>query len=145
MIEAVHGLNQGLVDGSVEPDRWILDRITGAVLSHYEPIRDKAAVLSPVGVSLEPLASELGQNLPLSSQELAQVFRLARRAEDIFGSPQDVEWTFEGSELYVLQSRPITTPPKDDDSNRLWHLSLRRPFENLLALRRRIEQEHIPA
>ena len=144
VIEAVHGLNQGLVDGSVEPDRWILDRITGSVLSHYEPIRDKAAVLSPEGVSLEPLAPELGQNLPLSSQELAQVFRLARRAEDIFGSPQDVEWTFQGSELYVLQSRPITTPPKDDDSSRLWYLSLRRPFENLQALRRKIEQEHIP-
>ncbi len=121
VIEAVHGLNQGLVDGSVEPDRWILDRATGSLLSHHEPIRDKAAVLSPEGVSLEPLASELGQNPPLSSQELAQVFSLARRAEDIFGSPQDIEWTFEGCELYVLQSRPITTPPKDDDSNRLWH------------------------
>ena len=144
VIEAVHGLNQGLVDGSVEPDRWILDRITGSVLSHYEPIRDKAAVLSPEGVSLEPLASELGQNPPLSSQELAQVFILARQAEDIFGSPQDVEWTLEGRELYVLQSRPITTPPKDDDSSRLWYLSLRRPFDNLLALRRRIEQEYIP-
>jgi phosphoenolpyruvate synthase/pyruvate phosphate dikinase len=25
LIEAVHGLNQGLVDGTVEPDRWVLD------------------------------------------------------------------------------------------------------------------------
>ncbi len=144
VIEAVHGLNQGLVDGSVEPDRWILDRATGSLLSHHVPIRDKAAVLSPEGVSLEPLASELGLNSPLSSQELSQVFSIVRQAEDIFGSPQDVEWTFEGNELYVLQSRPITTPPKDDDSSRLWYLSLRRPFENLQALRRKIEQEHIP-
>jgi pyruvate,water dikinase len=144
VIEAVYGLNQGLVDGSVEPDRWILDRSKGDVLQHYEPIRDKAAVLSPEGVSLEPLASELGQNSPLSSQELTEVFNLTRRVEDIFGSPQDVEWTYEGSELYVLQSRPITTPPKDDDSNRVWYLSLRRSFQNLKALRKRIEQEHIP-
>ena len=26
IIESVYGLNQGLVDGAVEPDRWILDR-----------------------------------------------------------------------------------------------------------------------
>ena len=26
LVEAVHGLNQGLVDGVVEPDRWTLDR-----------------------------------------------------------------------------------------------------------------------
>lgn len=33
VIEAVHGLNQDLVDGCVEPHRWILDRTTGAVIS----------------------------------------------------------------------------------------------------------------
>ena len=33
LIEAVHGLNQGLVDGVVEPDRWTLDRRDGALLA----------------------------------------------------------------------------------------------------------------
>jgi pyruvate,water dikinase len=30
-------------------------------------------------------------------------------AEDLFGAPQDVEWTIAEGELYVLQSRPIST------------------------------------
>ena len=34
VIEAIYGLNQGLVDGSVEPDRWIVDRKTGRIISH---------------------------------------------------------------------------------------------------------------
>ena len=34
MIESVYGLNQGLVDGLVQPDRWILDRERKTIVSH---------------------------------------------------------------------------------------------------------------
>jgi phosphoenolpyruvate synthase/pyruvate phosphate dikinase len=29
--------------------------------------------------------------------------------EEHYGSPQDIEWGMAGGELFVLQSRPITT------------------------------------
>jgi pyruvate,water dikinase len=35
VIESVYGLNQGLVDGSIEPDRWLLDRQSGKIISHF--------------------------------------------------------------------------------------------------------------
>jgi pyruvate,water dikinase len=34
LIEAMYGLNQGFVDGTVEPDRWILARATGTPITH---------------------------------------------------------------------------------------------------------------
>lgn len=34
IIEAVHGLNQGLVDGSIKPDRWLLNSSTGNLVKH---------------------------------------------------------------------------------------------------------------
>jgi len=36
-IEAVYGLNQGLVDGDIEPDRWYLDSSTHKILDHMPP------------------------------------------------------------------------------------------------------------
>jgi pyruvate,water dikinase len=37
--------------------------------------------------------------------------KLARRATQLFGMPQDIEWAIDGSDrLWLLQSRPITTP-----------------------------------
>ena len=51
-VEAVYGLNQGLVDGTVEPDRWILDRASGQILSHHPPRREKILVPGPQGVRL---------------------------------------------------------------------------------------------
>lgn len=146
VIEAVHGMNQGLVDGDIEPDRWILQRKTGKVFSHAPAVREKAMVQAESGVHLAPLAKEQQRLFPLSEKEVLEVFDLSMQSEAYFGSPQDVEWTYRGETLYVLQSRPITVgQKKDGDDERGWYLSLHRTFENLSALRIRIEQELLPA
>ncbi len=146
VIEAVYGLNQGLVDGTVEPDRWILDRETGAIIFHTPARRDRAMVTSPEGVKLESLPLPKSDTPPLNQEKIAEVFDLTRKAAGLFGNPQDVEWTFREDVLYALQSRPITTKLDGDSKDkRPWYLSLRRSFENLRALRKKIEKELIPS
>ncbi|MFO7742641.1 MAG: PEP/pyruvate-binding domain-containing protein, partial [Anaerolineae bacterium] len=145
MIESVYGLNQGLVDGTVEPDQWIVDRATGDVVSHQSPPREQRLVTGPEGVQLETLPEDLSLQPPLTPEDVMEVFECAQQLEAIFGRPQDVEWTWGSEGLVVLQSRPITTPAGGDrDDQRRWYLSLRRSFENLQALRQRIEGELIP-
>jgi pyruvate,water dikinase len=146
VIEAVYGLNQGLVDGTIEPDRWNLDRKTGQVLSHVPVVRDKAMRPGQHGARIEPLPPALRDHPPLGETELAELFGLCMRSEAIFHAPQDMEWTYRGKDLHALQSRPITTDlvSKQDDQ-RPWYLSLHRSFENLKALRTKIEGELIPA
>lgn len=146
VIEAVYGLNQGLVDGAVEPDRWLLDRETGAVAAYHPASKESFMAPADHGVRLAPLPPEQRHTPPLSTAEVDRVFRLARRSEELFGVPQDMEWTFAGDELIALQSRPITRAGKQAaDDQRPWYLSLRRSFDNLKALRRKVEGELIPA
>ncbi|MFO8080813.1 MAG: PEP/pyruvate-binding domain-containing protein [Armatimonadota bacterium] len=149
MIEAVWGLNQGLVDGTVEPDRWEIDRDTREVISHTPVEREEAVMASASGVQLQPLPHERRSSPPLAPDEVPTVHGMSRQAEEIFGSPQDTEWTFADETLHTLQSRPITTGRSGDDDgspySRSWYLSLRRSFDNLQALRERIEGEEIPA
>jgi len=146
VIESVYGLNQGLVDGTVEPDRWLLERASGKILSHTQPKRDLWVVPAKEGAALENLPSPMATRAPLKDGEVAAVYDLAMAAEKHFKGPQDVEWTFLEEILYLLQSRPITTEkgnaPGDDRS---WYLSLTRSFDNLKALRRKIEEQLIPA
>lgn len=145
VIEAVYGLNQGLVDGTVEPDRWVLDKKTGLVRSHNPAQRDKVVVPATDGVRLEALAVGEQSLPPLDQEKIAKVFDLCVKAEKLFGSPQDVEWTFKDNTIFVLQSRPITTASSaESDDKRPWYLSLHRSFENLKALRKRIENQLIP-
>ena len=146
VIESVYGLNQGLVDGAVEPDRWILDRREKTIISHTPAERKYWIITGESGVRLDALPDKLTNRPPLDAGEARHVFELALAAENYFKSPQDVEWTFRKSDLVVLQSRPITTlPNQKNDDNRSWYLSLHRSFENLKLLRQKIENELIPA
>jgi pyruvate,water dikinase len=146
LIEAVYGLNSGLVDGTVEPDRWSLSRQTGSIKNHVPSERKNALFAGEKGSELKALPEADQKKPPLTPVEVLEVFELARRTEKLFGAPQDIEWTFKNSTLYILQARPITTLLKDDrDEKRRWYLSLRRNFENLKELRREIEDRYLPA
>jgi phosphoenolpyruvate synthase/pyruvate phosphate dikinase len=146
VMEAVYGLNQGLVDGTVEPDRWLLDRETGNILDYRAAPRGEILLPGEEGVRLAGLPLEQLQAPALTEAEVGRVFRLVRRGEELFGAPQDMEWTFAGDRLVALQSRPITTSGKGKkEDQRPWYLSLRRSFGDLKALRRKVEQELLPA
>jgi pyruvate,water dikinase len=145
IIESVYGLNQGLVDGMVEPDRWVLDRDKKTVLSHKSVQRKHWMIPSETGVEMTPLPEDLSRRPPLSSEEAIDICELAFQAETLFKAPQDVEWTMKKDALYVLQSRPITTlSPSETEDKRAWYLSLHRSVENLKALRTTIEETLIP-
>ncbi len=144
LVEAVHGLNQGLVDGVVEPDRWTLDRGDGSLLEHHAAERRQMVAPAEDGVHLVDLPGSRRDAPPLAADEVTVVYGLARRAEGHFTAPQDVEWTLRRGELFALQSRPITTLAGEAGDGRAQYLSLRRSFENLERLRRRIEDEDLP-
>ncbi|MEE4275688.1 MAG: PEP/pyruvate-binding domain-containing protein [Thermoleophilia bacterium] len=144
LVEAVHGLNQGLVDGTVEPDRWVLERDSGVVLEHHAATREEMVAPAGAGVRLVPLPRRRRGRPPLADDDLRRVHGLARGAEGSFAAPQDVEWTLRGEELFTLQSRPITTGGAEDDG-RAAYLGLRRSYDSLVVLRRRIEDEALPA
>lgn len=145
VVESVYGLNQRLVDGTVEPDQWIIDRASGDVLSHVSPSREQMLIAAEEGVRLQPLTQDRSLRAPLAPEEVAAVFEQSRKLETLFGGPQNVEWTWGGDGLVVLQSRPITTLTSGQpDGERRWYLSLRRSFENLQSLPHKIEDELIP-
>ncbi len=144
IVEAVYGLNQGLVDGTVEPDRWVIKRDTEEIVSHVAVLRKESVKPLKEGVSLVPLASELREQPPLSTDEVLEVYALTKQAESLFRTSQDVEWTYRGNVLFALQSRPITTLRNKTGDIRHWYLSLHRSLENLKALRGKIETELLP-
>jgi pyruvate,water dikinase len=145
LIEAVWGLNQGLVDGSVEPDRWRLDRSSGEVVEHRAPSRRYCLVADRDTLQRRSLPDFLKHLPPLDSEALRRVWRLACTAEEVFGSPQDVEWTMDRLQVWALQARPITGLRGAGDDERGWYLSLRRSADQLEALRSGLENRLLPA
>jgi pyruvate,water dikinase len=146
VVEGVYGLNQALVDGDVQPDRWILDRDFGRILAHAPAPRTRKLTAAGQGIEFAELPDDLRGRAPLGAEEVLAVYELALRAERHFGRPQDLEWTLCGGSLHLLQSRPVTAQAQAPEGDRrAWYLSLHRSFESLKELRRKIEGEQIPA
>jgi pyruvate,water dikinase len=85
VVEAVFGLGEQVVSGEVTPDHYAVDR-SGSV---------KRERLANGGV--------------LQPEELTKLAELGCALQDRFGCPQDVEWAMADGQLYLLQSRPVTT------------------------------------
>jgi pyruvate,water dikinase len=145
VLEAVYGLNQGLVDGRIEPDRWIIERTSGRLVDHHAPLRHQRMIAGVTGVEIEALPSDIAGHPPVTAAEITEILSAGRRAESVFGRPQDIEWTLTTKGLVILQSRPITSGDVSEAGDkRAWYLSLHRSFENLKALEARITQRLIP-
>jgi pyruvate,water dikinase len=105
LIEASWGLGESVVSGRVTPDRYHVDRETGAVLDRH--IATKETLWSPDGPQPVP---EARRNEPcLDDARLEQLAELGRRIESLYGDARDVEWAWADTRFWVLQARPITT------------------------------------
>jgi len=111
---------QVMIDARVAGVAFSADPVSGArdvvVISAIAGLADKLVGGEADGDSYrigsggETFEAELvGDGAVLSEAERAEIAVMARRAAEHFGSPQDIEWAFDGRGLHMLQSRPITT------------------------------------
>jgi len=123
MIESVWGLGEPLVSGEVNPDRFLVDKITGEVVSREICSKPTEAVRDPAsgrGVVLSAVPPERESESSLTGGEIAELVRVARLVERAAGSPQDGEFAVLPGEapdnVCLLQCRPETVwsrrPPK---------------------------------
>jgi rifampicin phosphotransferase len=120
VIEAVSGLAKGLVDGAVEPERWEIDRDSGKVLSRKAPLEQRRTVAVAGGTRIVEEDRAEGSDL-LKPRQAAELYKTAREAERLFGTAQDMEWTYSAQGLQILQSRPVTAKTQDPDEKRVWN------------------------
>ncbi|MGA2544329.1 MAG: PEP/pyruvate-binding domain-containing protein [Verrucomicrobiota bacterium] len=107
LIEANWGLGETVVGGRVQPDVLTVERNTGRVLS--AKIADKQVYLAAGTGQEEPVAESLRKKSCLSSRDVHRLWELGTRIMEHFAAPQDIEWAFHDGNLYLLQSRSITT------------------------------------
>jgi len=109
LIEAAFGLGEVVVSGRVEPDTYHVDRVTGMLRDVRIGCQSVRITTGPDGDVLEELDAAAGWRRVLTDDEVVRVARLGLDIEQHYGSPQDVEWAFVGDDLFIVQSRPLTT------------------------------------
>ncbi|MFB6105433.1 MAG: pyruvate, water dikinase [Halobacteriaceae archaeon] len=114
VIEAAFGLGEAVVSGTVSPDNYVVDA-AGELVEETVATQNRWFTRDPeTGETVErDLPEEKRDVRVLTDDEIDRLVDLGKRVEDHYEQPQDVEWAIVGGDLYVLQSRPITTIDRD--------------------------------
>ena len=109
-IEANYGLGESIVAGEVSADTIRVDRKRGTILSY--DIGEKAVRVQSrdeSGIERTTVSDDSRGLRALSPEQVHHLVERGEEIEELFGEPQDIEWAFHDGQLFVLQSRPITS------------------------------------
>ncbi|MGY1679976.1 PEP/pyruvate-binding domain-containing protein [Geodermatophilus sp. SYSU D01176] len=131
VVDASPGLGEAVVSGAVNPDHFVVDSRSGAVLERV--VGDKRLTIrARAGGGTESVARAASTTASLSDEQLLELVRLGARVQEHYGVPQDIEWAIdEAGTVWLTQARPVTTlfplpdgsPGEDgppDDHPRVW-------------------------
>ncbi len=108
VIDAAFGLGEALVSGKVEPDHYVVDAASGQILEKTLGAK-LLSIHSKAGGGTQHVEQPRKQQQALADEQVRALAQLGRRVAELYGESQDIEWAWAGEQLYLLQSRPVTS------------------------------------
>jgi len=110
MIESNWGLGESVVSGKSMNDYFVLDKAT--LTAREKKIAHKTVMIVAddgrgSGRIELPVPAERAALTTLSDAQLSELADFRRRIEARYGFNVDVEWAYEGGQLFILQARKI--------------------------------------
>lgn len=122
--ESSWGMGAAIVDGRVTPDHYVVERSGLSCKDTLCRVRERriagkcfmvpSCLAAGTEARLQVVPHEMRYKETLSPHMIQVVSQWAVKAEDHFGSPQDVEWAIAGDDFFMLQSRPITAMGREE-------------------------------
>jgi pyruvate,water dikinase len=115
VIEGNWGLGETVVSGSVNPDRFVVDKVVMEIneriisTKHIECVYD----CESGGVVHADVEPDMQNKCCISDEEIRELVRIAKIIEEHYGCPQDIEWAIDKDlslpeNIFIVQSRPET-------------------------------------
>jgi pyruvate,water dikinase len=108
VIEASFGLGEAIVSGQVDPDHYVVNALEWKIIERKLGAKEIAILPRVIG-GTEPVQRRSSQEQALPDAQIIELAQTAQQVAQRFGSPQDIEWAWARRQLYLLQSRPITS------------------------------------
>lgn len=115
VIEGNWGLGESVVSGAVSPDDFIVDKNNFNIIEKRISTKTVEYIRDPkTGKTIHATIPPERQNAPcLSDEEIIYLAKLAKRIEEHYGRPQDIEWAIDKDgkfpdNIFIVQSRPET-------------------------------------
>jgi len=126
VIEAAYGLGELLVQGRVNPDRYVAFKPTEGIIEKRLGEKASRMVWREDRNVVEEVPQSEREQYALADEQIRALTRHAKTIEDHFGRPMDIEWLYDGgrNQLYIVQARPETVHGSaEDHAIRQYHLT----------------------
>lgn len=108
-IEAAYGLGEVVVSGQVTPDTYRVGKKDLKLLDKNVAKQPWMLIKMDGKNKKVEIKDEAQGNQKLTDLEIKDLAKEVKRIEEHYNFPQDIEYGFEKGNLYIVQSRPITT------------------------------------
>jgi pyruvate,water dikinase len=114
VIEGNWGLGETVVSGQVNPDKFVVDKVTKEIERTISQKWTECIFDPEKGMVCHlDIPHERQEVQCIEDKEILELARYARRIEEYYRSPQDIEWAIEKHKpfplnIFMLQSRPET-------------------------------------
>lgn len=110
-INSVYGVGEGLVSGLLDADTFVLKKEDGSLLEKTIVEKTKKLVQDSKNQQCQEVSVDKKYQLEdsLTIDEIRKIHAQSLKIEMFYGRAQDVEWAIKDGELFILQSRPVTT------------------------------------
>lgn len=109
IIESIYGLGELIVQGTVTPDTYLVDKKTLGIKSKNINLQKICLTKRDDQNKEIKLTRDKGSKQKISDQIIVKLAKLGQALEKHYYYPQDVEWAIENGQVYIVQTRPITT------------------------------------
>lgn len=114
-IEGAYGLGETVVSGQITPDTYKVSKLDMKIID--KTISKQTWMLVKIGEKNErvEIKEEVQQKQKLLDSTILDLAKIGKKIEEHYNFPQDIEWAMSDANLYITQSRPITTLNKKDE------------------------------
>lgn len=109
IIEAIYGLGEYIVLGRVNPDHYEIEKKSLKILKKDFKKQDVQLERGKKGNIETKVNPSIASLQKISDDQITALAKLVRDIEKHYFFPQDIEWAIEDGQVYIVQSRPITT------------------------------------
>lgn len=113
VIEGAFGLGEAVVGGHVTPDAYVVSKDPREIIEKTVAHQERGIFKKETGDSeWKDIPHEKCTSQKISDEQITRLADVIEIIEKHYRHPQDIEWAMEHNNLYILQSRPITTLSK---------------------------------
>ena len=109
IVETIWGLGEYIVQGKITPDQFVVDKNEWKIISENHVHQSIQLIRGKDETKEAPVPKSKRNKKKIDKAMALKIAKIGQKLNNHYGRPQDIEFAIDRGQLYIVQTRPITT------------------------------------